>query len=237
MKDNMTNPTGEEPPKENDPALPSFLTQPRPIDKVLLSLLAFMTIFSMVMIPLRPNLLVNAPWLVSLLTGSGLGLLITAAQNQGAALMLAALTAAAAASHIKFMAVYFFMGKHWGQGFITWLFANHTPLWWRKLEGFVEKHLFLSLLLGFIPFSPIPATILVAIAGIRKLKGWVIGLYIYLLAIGNKLFYLYLGLRFGEGIQPTLETIDRYMMQITLALIAYVFIMNWWRSSKKKPVQ
>ena len=76
-----------------------------------------------------------------------------------------------------------------------------------------------------------------AIAGIRKLKGWVIGLYIYLLAIGNKLFYLYLGLRFGEGVQPTLETIDRYMMQITLALIAYVFIMNWWRGSKKKPVQ
>lgn len=151
--------------------------------------------------------------------------------------MLAALTAVAAASHIKFMAVYFFMGKHWGQDFITWLFANHTPLWWRKLEGFVEKHLFLSLLLGFIPFSPIPATILVAIAGIRKLKGWVIGLYIYLLAIGNKLFYLYLGLRFGEGVQPTLETIDRYMMQITLALIAYVFIMNWWRGSKKKPVQ
>src|SRR5699024_8400402 len=106
-------------------------------------------------------------------------------------------TAAAAASHIKFMAVYFLMGKYWGQDFITWLFANHTPLWWRKLEGFVEKHLFLSLLLGFIPFSPIPATILVAIAGIRKLKGWVIGLYIYLLAIGNKLFYLYLGLRFG----------------------------------------
>lgn len=237
MKDDMTTPTPEELPKENDPALPSFLTKPGPVDKVLLSLLAFMTIFSMVMIPLRPNLLVNVPWLLSLLTGSGLGLLITAAQNQGAVFMLAALTAAAAASHIKFMAVYFLMGKHWGQDFINWMFANHTPLWWRKLEGFVEKHLFLSLLLGFIPFSPIPATILVAIAGIRKLKGWMIGLYIYLLAVANKLFYLYLGLRFGEGIQPTLETIDRYMMQITLALIAYVFIMNWWRGSKKKPVQ
>lgn len=233
----MTSPSPEDRPKEKDPALPSFLTRPGSVDKILLSLLAFMTIYSMVMIPLRPNLLVNAPWLLSLLTGSGLGLLVTSAQNQGAVFMLAALTAAAAASHIKFMVVYFLMGKHWGQDFINWMFANHTPLWWRKLEGFVEKHLFLSLLLGFIPFSPIPATILVAIAGIRQLRGWVIGLYIYLLAVANKLFYLYLGLRFGEGIQPTLETIDRYMMQITLLLVAYVFIMNWWRAYQKKSRQ
>lgn len=234
MEEEMTNPTPDQPGEEKDPALPSFLTSPRGIDKVLLGLLALMTVYSMVMIPLRPNLLVNAPWALSLLTGSGLGLLVTAAQNQGAPLLLAALTAVAAASHLKFMVVYFLMGKHWGQDFISWIFANHTPLWWRKLEGFVERHLLLSLLLGFIPFSPVPATILVAIAGIRQMKGWVIALYLYALALANKLFYLYLGLRFGVGIQPTLETIDRYMMQITLALVAYVLIMNWWRGSKKK---
>lgn len=220
--------------RPSDPALPRFLTQPQRRDKVLLGLLALMTMYSMLLIPLRPQLLVNAPWALTLLSGSGLGLLITAAQNQGATLLLAFLSLAAAGSHIKFMLVYFLMGKYWGQDFINWMFASHTPLWWRKLEGFIERNLLLSLLLGFIPFSPIPATILVALAGIRKMKGWLLGVYIYLLALANKLFYLYLGLRFGEGIQPTLETIDRYMMQITLALIAYVFVVNWWKNSRKK---
>ncbi|WP_083091737.1 DedA family protein [Rothia nasimurium] len=224
----------EEQEKEADASLPSFLVNPGKVDKILLGLLAFMTVYSMVMIPLRPNLLVNAPWLLSIITGSGLGILITAAQNQGAIAMLAGLTAVAAASSIKFAMVYFFMGKHWGQDFISWIFANHTPLWYRKLERFVEKHLYFTLLLGFIPFSPIPVAILVAIAGIRKLNAWATAGYIYLLAVGNKIFYLYLGLQFGEGIRPTLETIDRYMMQITLVLVAYVFIVNWWRASKNQ---
>ncbi|WP_421084593.1 hypothetical protein [Rothia nasimurium] len=217
-----------------DPSLPNFLLHPGKIDKILLTLLGVMTVFSLVMIPLRPNLMVNAPWLLALLTGSGIGTLITAAQNQQNVLLWSGLALLAALSHIKFLIVYYFMGKHWGQEFISWIFASHTPLWYRKLEGFVERHLLFCLALGFVPFSPIPATILVAIAGIRKVKAWMIGVYIYLLALANKCFYLYLGLTFGEGIQPTLQTIDKYMMQITLALVAYVFILNWYKSSKKQ---
>lgn len=220
--------------REHDPALPPFLVSPGKSDKILLSLLGFMTIYSLAIIPFRAMLLVQHPWVLSLLSGSGLGLLVTVAQTPHAYLLWGALTAAAALSHIKFMAVYFFMGKYWGQDFISWIFASHTPLWYRKLEGFVERHLLVSLLLGFIPFSPIPATLLVAIAGIRKMKGWAICVYIYVLALLNKCFYLYLGVTFGEGVQPTLKTIDRYMMQITLALLLYVFVVNWWKGSKKQ---
>lgn len=220
--------------RDHDPALPPFLMSPGTVDKILLSLLGFMTIFSLAIIPTRAFLLVEHPWALSLLTGSGLGVLITVAQNSHQYLLWGALAVAAALSHIKFMAVYFFMGKYWGQDFISWIFASHTPLWYRKLEGFVERHLLVSLLLGFIPFSPIPATLLVAIAGIRKMKGWVIGIYIYALALLNKCFYLYLGATFGEGIQPTLKTIDRYMMQITLALLLYVVVVNWWKGYKKQ---
>lgn len=215
-------------------SLPNFLLHPGKTDKILLSLLGVMTVFSLVMIPLRPNLMVNAPALLALLTGSGIGTLITAAQNQQNILLWSGVALLAALSHIKFLLVYYFMGKHWGQDFIHWIFASHTPLWYRKLEGFVERHLFFCLALGFIPFSPIPATILVAIAGIRRLSGWGIAVYIYLLALANKCFYLYLGLMFGEGVQPTLQTIDKYMLQITLALLAYVFIANWYKSSKKQ---
>ncbi|MDO4897981.1 MAG: hypothetical protein Q3965_01625 [Rothia sp. (in: high G+C Gram-positive bacteria)] len=219
--------------KPSDPALPSFLTHPGTVDKWLLGALAFMTIYSLALIPARAYLIVNLPWLLSLLTGSGLGLLITAAQNTDQPLLWGSLAVAAGLSTIKFMVVYFFMGKHWGQAFIDWIFASHTPLWYRKLEGFVQRHLLLCLFLSFIPFSPIPATILVAIAGIRTMNGWLVFAYCYLLALANKCFYLYLGLTFGEGVQPTLQTIDKYMMQITLVLLAYVFVVNWWKGSKK----
>lgn len=216
-----------------DPALPPFITHPGKVDRWLLTALGLVTVYSLALIPFRAYLLLNHTVLYTALSGSGLSVLITASRNPGETALLATVTALAALSHLKFMPLYFLMGKHWGQAFLDWMFASHTPLWYRKLEGFVQRNLFLCLFLAFIPFSPIPVTILVTIAGIRKMKGAGIAIYMFILALALKGFYLYLGVTYGEAIQPTLQSIDRVMMQITLVLIAYMFATIWWKNRKK----
>lgn len=220
-------------PANSDPALPSFLTHPKKVDRWLLTALGLITVYSLALIPLRAYLLINHTFLYTLLTGSSLSVLSLAARTPSQPLLWAGLVTVAALSAVKFLVVYFFMGKHWGQAFLDWIFASHTPLWYRKLEGFVQRHIYFCLFLAFLPFSPIPATILVAIAGIRRFKGWAIAGYVFLLALLLKCFYLYLGVTFGEEIKPVLMTIDRYMMQATLALMAYIFIVVWYKNRKK----
>lgn len=217
----------------DDPALPRFLVKPGKVDRWLLTALGIMTVYGLALIPFRAYLLVNHTFIYTLLTGSSLSVLSISAQTPNQPLLWAGLVTVAALSGIKFLVIYYLMGKHWGEEFISWIFASHTPLWYRKLEGFVQRHLYFCLFLAFIPFSPIPATILVAIAGIRKHRGWVVAGYVFLLALLLKCFYLYLGVTFGEGVQPVLMTIDRYMMQATLLLLAYMFFMVWFKNRKK----
>lgn len=223
----------ETPAPSSGATLPSFITHPGKVDSWLLIAWALLTIYSLALIPFRAYLLLNHTFLYTLLTGSSLSVLSIAAHTPGQPLLWVGLVTVAALSSAKFLVLYFFMGKLWGQDFIRWIFASHTPLWYRKLEGFVQRHIYFCLFLAFIPFSPIPGTILVAIAGIRRLKGWAIAGYVFLLALLLKSFYLYLGVTFGEGIKPMLMTIDRYMMQATLILMAYMFIVIWFKNRKK----
>lgn len=216
------------------PKQPDFITNPDSTDKALLLAITAMAIYGFALIPFRAVLLLEHTFLYTWLSGSNLSVLILAAQNPERPWFLAFVVAIAALSTVKFLPIFFILGKRWGQDFITMSFGGHPPLWFRKLEKFIYQHLGFSLFLSFIPFSPIPATILVAIGGITKVKGWIVGAYVYVFAVMLKCFYLYLGLRFGPSIQDSLETIDKYVMRITFALIAWMFISIWLKNKKSR---
>lgn len=218
---------------EGKPA-PRFIAEPTRADKFLLGALMVMSLYSLGLIPFRAYMLVNETFTWTLLTGSSISVLIQGAQNPGRPLFLAVVVVLAALSMIKFLPIFFLMGKSWGREYLNMSFGGHPPLWFRKMEGFIHRRMGIALFLSFLPFSPIPATVLVAIAGIQRFKGWIIGAYCFLLALMLKGFYLYLGLRFGEEVQSTVQMIDKYVMRITLALLAYTFVMIWWRNRKQK---
>ncbi|QMV84423.1 hypothetical protein HW450_08585 [Corynebacterium hindlerae] len=216
-----------------DKELPSFMQHPDKVDRILFATLMIMAIFGFALIPFRAVLLLEHTFLYTWLSGSSLSVLILAAQNPDRPVFLGFVVLVAALSMVKFLPLYYWMGKKWGPEFITMSFGGHPPRWFRKLEGFIYRRIDVSLFASYIPFSPIPATIVVAIGGIAKVKGWLVGIYVVVFATMLKCFYLYLGLRFGEGIQSSLETIDKYVMRITLALIAWMFISIWWKNKKK----
>lgn len=225
----MTSTDSQEAHKE----LPSFMQHPDKVDRILFATLMIMAIFGFALIPFRAVLLLEHTFLYTWLSGSSLSVLILAAQNPDRPVFLGFVVLVAALSMVKFLPLYYWMGKKWGPEFITMSFGGHPPRWFRKLEGFIYRRIDVSLFASYIPFSPIPATIVVAIGGIAKVKGWLVGIYVVVFATMLKCFYLYLGLRFGEGIQSSLETIDKYVMRITLALIAWMFISIWWKNKKK----
>ncbi|MFV8381482.1 hypothetical protein [Corynebacterium hindlerae] len=225
----MTSTDNQEAHKE----LPSFMQHPDKVDRILFATLMIMAIYGFALIPFRAVLLLEHTFLYTWLSGSSLSVLILAAQNPDRPVFLGFVVLVAALSMVKFLPLYYWMGKKWGPEFITMSFGGHPPRWFRKLEGFIYRRIDVSLFASYIPFSPIPATIVVAIGGIAKVKGWLVGIYVVVFATMLKCFYLYLGLRFGEGIQSSLETIDKYVMRITLALIAWMFISIWWKNKKK----
>ena len=218
---------------EGKPA-PRFVTNPTKVDLGLFGFVMAMSVYSLGLIPFRAYMLVNETFTWTLLTGSSISVLIQGAQNPDRPLFLAVVVLAAALSMVKFLPVFFIMGKRWGREYLDMSFAGHPPLWFRKMEGFIHRRMGVALFLAFLPFSPIPATVLVVIAGIQKFKGWVIWVTCFTLAVMLKCFYLYLGLRFGEEVQASVQLIDKYVMRISLVLLAYTFAMMWWRNRKQK---
>lgn len=213
--------------------LPSFLVKPQRMDLVLYGALIAVGIFSFALMPFRAVLLNDYTLQNVFLTGGSFSVLKLSAENPDRPVFLALVVIVAALSMIKFLPLYYLMGRRWGQEFIDLSFANHPPLWFRKLENFIYRRLGFCLFLSFVPFSPIPATIIIAIGGIQRVKGWVVAAYAFVFAAMLKSFYVYLGLTFGEEVRSTLEVIDKYVMRITLALIAYMFISIWYKNWKQ----
>lgn len=213
--------------------LPEFMQRFKRPDWILWWVFIASGIYGLAVIPFRAVLLLDHTFLYTWMTGSGLSVLKLSAENPDRPLFLMFVVVVATASMFKFMPLFYLIGKRWGPEFLDYQFMGKPPLWYRKLENFIYSKLGLCLLLAYIPFSPIPGTILVIIAGIRRVNGWIIAGYLAVYGVMLKCFYLWLGLRFGEGVRETLVVLDRYIMWITLALVAYLFVTVWWKQSKK----
>lgn len=214
--------------------LPSFMQNFQRFDWILWGLLAASGIYGLALLPFRAVLLIDYTFVYTVLSGSSLSVLALTAENEDNVGLIVATVLVAAVSMVKFLPLFYLIGKRWGPMFIDYSFMGHPPLWFRKLENFIYRHPGFCLLLSYIPFSPIPATIIVVIAGIKRTKGWVIGAYVLVYAIALKCFYVYLGLTFGATVRETLVTIERYVTWITFALLGYMFFTMWLKSKRKK---
>lgn len=214
--------------------LPNFMQNYTKVDWFLYGALMLTAVYGFAVIPFRATLLVNHTMLYTVLTGSNLSVLAHAAQNPDRTGFLAFVVAIAALSAIKFLPIFYFAGKRWGPDFLDASFAGHPPRWFKKIEGFIHRHIGISMALAYVPFSPIAATIIAIVGGLSKVRAWVVFAYAYVFACMLKLFYVYLGITFGEEVKDTLQVIDRYITWITLALLAYMFAAIYYKQKKKR---
>lgn len=195
-------------------------------------------IYGFAIMPFRAVLLIDHPALYTVLTGSNLSMLAHGANHSAGTTSLAAivgLTVVAVISAMKFLPLYYLLGKRWGPGFIKMTFGEHPPRWYQKLENLNPRYIGWFVVASLIPFSPLPVTIILAYAGIRRANPLPIFALIAALTTGHKILYTYLGYRFGTEVQATLLTIDRYILWITLGLVAWTIIAIWWKNRTGKP--
>lgn len=227
--------------KENEQPsteLPKFITEGTGVDILLFTVFMLIGVYGLVLSPFVPKLLVSNPELLIALTGSSNAMVVLGAHySTGVDNHYILWGALAVLSSVKFLPVYYLIGSRWGEEFIHYLFQSRKkpPLWYRKTKNFIHNHPLVSLGAGYIPFSPIPHTLVVVFTAISAVKPMVVAASILMLATLLKTFYFVVGYIFGEEVIGVLATIDKYMLYITLGIIAVIFfksLRDAWSKAK-----
>lgn len=218
-----------------DDDMPAFLVDREPLDNFLFAALLLMGLYSMAMIGLRAYLL-SHPLAYTLLIGGYTSATVAGANvsaGNGTAWLYLACTLVGA---LKFMPIYWLMGRRWGREFID-ASLRYMPRVHRffnravKDESTRTKAVVLGLLpLGFAP-GPVPALLLNAMAGLLRI-GFLLTLAVNVasVALVNGIF-MYLGYVYGEQVLDIVDLVNRYLLWITVALIGFAVL-----SSRRKRV-
>lgn len=219
------------------PELPTFLTNPGKMDIALFAALMLMAVYSICMIPLRAWLL-SHPLAYTLLVGGYTSAVVggaNASVGNGVFWVYLLCTVVGA---VKFMPVYWLMGRRWGMEFIE-MSLQYMPRAHRVFSNAVEKNspTMYAWVIGLVPLGylpgPVPGTIVNAVAGLLKIRLWVMVVWnvVSILMINGMMMWL--GYSFGEQVLEVVNVINRYLLWITLALIAVAVFRARKQAGKK----
>ncbi len=216
----------------DDPGLP-WRSKPTRRDVWCLSLMGFLTVFVLAMIPLRPFLLVTAPQVLGAL-GYRTGLVMEGALARTGdphwwwVLLLAGLGAQ------KFNWIYWWAGKLWGRNILDAFARGRSERTRRNYDRawrIASRWEGLAIVVSFLPL-PLPVGVVYAALGaagtsLRKvlLLGTASGAVMFAL-------YMYLGWAIGE---PAVQIVDAYaqwLIALSLVLLVSVLATSWWRQRR-----
>ena len=85
-------------------------------------------IYGLALLPVRAVLLIDYTFVYTVLSGSSLSVLALTAENEDNVGLIVAAVLVAAVSMVKFLPLFFLIGKRWGPSFIDYSFMGHPPL-------------------------------------------------------------------------------------------------------------
>ena len=217
--------------------VPNFIANPERADIWLMFALFGMAIFSFAMIPLRAWLL-SHPLAYTLLIGGYTSAVVSGANasvGNGTWMVYLLCTLVGA---LKFMPIYWYMGKRWGMEFID-MSLEYMPRWKDFFNRILKdsanttKKWTLGLIpLGFAP-GPVPPTILAAVAGMLKVSVWVLLSICVVSVLGMNGIMMWLGFTYGEVVLDIVTVVNRYLLWITLGLVALMFYQAWRQNQRR----
>lgn len=223
--------------QKKEPELPKFLAQPDRTDIILFVALMAMGVFSLSMIPLRAWLMTE-PLAYTLLVGGYTSAVVAGANASVGNGVFAVYLLCTIVGAVKFMPVYWLMGRRWGMEFID-MSLQYMPRAHRFFRRAVESESPRTKLwtVAFLPLSylpgPVPGTVVNAVGGLLRIRFLVmLALNVVSILLVNGVM-MWLGHRFGEPVLDVVDVINRYMLWFTLGLLALMFFQAWRRSKKK----
>lgn len=231
------NPAADTPQGKPEPDLPRFLTEPKKMDIVLFIALMGMAVYSVCMIPLRAWLLTQ-PLAYTLLVGGYTSAVVggaNASVGNGVFWIYLLCTVVGA---VKFMPVYWLMGRRWGMEFIE-MSLQYMPRAHKVFRNAVERESssMYAWVIGLVPVGylpgPVPGTIVNAVAGLLKIRFSLIFAWnVVSILIVNGLM-MWLGYSFGEQVLDVVNVVNRYLLWITIALVAIAVFRARKQTGKK----
>lgn len=211
-------------------------------DKICAWLLGLTMAFGLVMLPLRPVVLGLAPLALVALTGSRTGLVACGAlAATGQTWMAPVALVIGVVSLVKFDPVFWWAGRLWGDWFIASMVGPSAGAQKRakRAERLTRRYDVLAIAVTFIPFVPIPRSIVLAVLGTSGTSLRRFLAIDLVCAVALQTTWLYLGWRIGEPAVHLLDEFAKYSWYLTGAIVLFVVVasMRAARAEQRKEAQ
>ena len=202
-------------------------------DKALLFVIFGVPFVYLALLPFRPWMLVNAPVLQEFINGAKTAVVAAAAYARIGEIPLWVVIVVGVVGMAKLDWAFWLAGRRWGDGILR-LFAQDERQLRRieRLKSIPGWALFGMTLLGRCP--GVPGTLVYLVAGWSRMRLW---LFLTADILGCLIFttiWTALGYQLGEAAVDILKVVDRYALWLTLAIIVGIFVMSFYRESKKQ---
>lgn len=216
----------------DDPALP-WRHKPERADIACLSWLSAVSVYSLVMMPLRPAILALSPIVVGAL-GYRTGLVMTGALARVGDHWWPLVWFLGTLGAMKFDWVFWWAGRRWGRSLIE-IWSGRSARARRaneRAEKLARRWDWLAIIVTYLPI-PMPAQVIYAVVGEAgtSLKKFLA--ITFAASAVSTAGYLYLGYLVGEPAVALMEQYGQYLWYVSLGLLAFVLIGYFWQQRKK----
>ncbi len=207
---------------------------PERTDIYLMAALVASGLYLLAWIPLTPVLVGHHPLLLEIFKGSLSGMVTMGAKARiGEASLLVAVIAAIPGLMI-FDPLYWWAGRRWGRGAITFFVGQHPKAGARidRIERLI--HRWGGVLVVVAYFTPLPGALIYAAAGWTRMR---LRTFLILDLIGSLLWVALcvgLGYAIGQRAVDVAKGVSRYALYVTIALIAVV-VFRQWLVARRRP--
>jgi membrane protein DedA with SNARE-associated domain len=230
---------GDNPAKEeekspwDDPRLP-WNGKPTKADIACWAAIVLSGLYYLAILPFRASLIGTHPVISELLNGSTEAIVAAAAFARVGHGSLAVAVLAAIPGLMKFDIIYWWAGRLWGEKIILLMFprSKHGPKYMQRVYKWGIRFTWPAVVIS--PFLPLPNAIIYLIAG---WAGMSVVTFLILDVIGTGLWVgmlAGLGYALGHHAVVIAQTISKYGLWFTIALVVFVVARQIWTSRRKR---
>lgn len=218
----------------DDPSLP-WSQKPTRADYTCLTAMSLAGIYGLVMLPLRPLILGLAPHLLGSL-GYRTGLVMVGALAAVGDRWWPVVWVVGSLMTMKFGWIFWWAGRLWGRKILEVWVSEKSARTQRRFErawNWAHRYETLAIVLTFLPI-PIPGSVVYAALGAAgtSLKKFLTVSVVSALATSG--IYMALGYAIGEPAVQIVETYQKYLYYLSIAILVGMLAAWWWRSRTRK---